>query len=638
LTNTKEDMNIVVVGHVDHGKSTVIGRLLADTKTLPEGKLEAVQEKCRRNSKPFEYAFLLDALKDEQSQGITIDAARCFFKTEKRNYMIIDAPGHIEFLKNMVTGASRAEAALLVIDALEGIRENSKRHGYMLKLLGIRQIAVVVNKMDLVGYNRDIYENIVEEYIKYLNTIGIDTRNVVFVPVSGINGENLTGYSTNMDWYKGLVVLDILDSFTKEQSSTDKPFRMPVQDVYKFTGMDDRRRIIAGTVETGKICVGDEVVFFPSLKNSHIASVESFHAESKESVSAGYAAAFTLKDQIYVRRGEIAVRRGEPEPVISSRILANVFWLGKNPMETGKEYYLKLCTSKTRVKLERVVKTLDAATLESREKDKIERNDIGECVIELNKEIAFDLQTEILQTGRFVIVDDYEISGGGIIIQALEDGRDWIKDKPYMKSFRQDTACDNVVWQPGKIGYEDRCRLLGQKGLVFWLTGLSGAGKTTIAVELEKRLFGMGKAVYRLDGDNLRQGLNSDLRFSEEDRNENIRRMAEVAGLFKDAAFITIVSAISPYERMRKFARERIGTDSFVEVYVSTPLDECMRRDPKGFYKKARNGQIGGYTGVSDPYEIPEAPELTIDTVRCSLEECVEKCLDYIMEYYGVHE
>lgn len=628
IIDNREDMNIVVVGHVDHGKSTIVGRILADTHSLPEGKLANLKEKCRRNSKPFEYAFLLDALKDEQSQGITIDSARCFFKTEKRNYMIIDAPGHIEFLKNMITGASRAEAALLVIDALEGIKENSKRHGYMLSLIGIRQISVLVNKMDLLNYSKDAYENIVKEYSGFLKQIGIE--NAVFIPVSGISGDNLWNVSNNMKWYEGNTVLETLDNFSKEKLPENKPFRMPVQDIYKFTEFRDNRRIVAGTVETGILKVGDEVVFYPSGKKSIVNSIESFNTLTKESISAGYAAGFTLKEQVYVKKGEIAAKVGEIPTKIASRIIANIFWLGKKPMEKNKEYYFKLGTCKVRAKLEKIKRTLDASTLKSIEKNKIETYDVAECELELNKDIAFDLPDKILSTSRFVIVDDYEISGGGIIQGFIQEELLEKKEKYLTEGDSLNKTNKNLVWEKGKVKYEDRCRNLKQPGVVVWFTGLSGSGKSTIAVEVEKELIKRHKAVYRLDGDNVRHGLNSDLNFTEQDRNENIRRVAEIALLFKDAAIITLVAAISPYAKMRRFAREKIGSDNFIEVYVKCDIEECIRRDPKGFYNKASIGQISSYTGISDPYEEPENPEVVVDTMKLSISESVNKVLDVI--------
>jgi len=325
-----EKMNIVIVGHVDHGKSTLVGRLLADTGSLPEGRLEAVKEDCRRNAKPFEYAFLIDALKDEQSQGITIDAARVFFKSARRHYIIIDAPGHIEFLKNMVTGASRAEAALLVIDAQEGIQENSRRHGYLLSMLGIGKIVVVVNKMDLAGYSEQTFHAIQTEYRNFLTQLNVNPAG--FIPVSGIGGDNVAGPSSNMDWYKGPTLLQALDGFDKAPPMIRWPFRMPVQDVYKFTQMGDDRRIIAGTAASGQIQVGEKVVFYPSGKTTRVKSLETFNTPPKTGTACGQPAGFTMEEQIYVQRGEIAARAGEPRPKVASRIRASVFWLGHKPL------------------------------------------------------------------------------------------------------------------------------------------------------------------------------------------------------------------------------------------------------------------------------------------------------------------
>ena len=330
----REDMNIVIVGHVDHGKSTIIGRLLADTGSLPEGKLESVKEMCRRNSKPFEYAFLLDALKDEQAQGITIDSARCFFNTEKRNYIIIDAPGHIEFLKNMVTGAARAEAALLVIDAKEGVKENSKRHGYLLSMLGIKQITVLVNKMDLADYSEDRFNEIEKEYREFLKSINVEPKS--FIPVSGFFGENIKNKSEKLNWYKGLSVLETLDSFEAKDNGSSLDFRMPVQAVYKFTKNGDDRRIIAGTVETETLKIGDEAVFYPSGKRTKVKTIEEFNAPVRSEVTPGYATGFTMEEQIYVKRGELVAIEGQAKPEVSTRIKTKLFWLGRNSLIKGK--------------------------------------------------------------------------------------------------------------------------------------------------------------------------------------------------------------------------------------------------------------------------------------------------------------
>lgn len=621
-----EDMNIVIVGHVDHGKSTIIGRLLADTDSLPIGKLEQVREKCRRNSKPFEYAFLLDALKDEQEQGITIDSARCFFKTEKRKYILIDAPGHIEFLKNMVTGAARAEAALLVIDANEGIKENSKRHGYLLSMLGIKQLCVLVNKMDLVGYDKNKYDAIVKEYSEFLAKINVIPSH--FIPVSGFKGENILNRSENMNWYTKNTLLEALDSFISEKSPNDKPFRMPVQGVYKFTSEGDDRRIVAGTVETGTLNVGDEVCFYPSMKKSKIKTIEVFNAEKTNNVSAGCAAGFTLDEQIYVKRGDLVTIVGQKEPKVTSRIKVNLFWLGKSVLEQNKEYYLKLGTAKVIAKVEKILKVLNASSLDSKTAEKIERNEVAECILTLNKEIALDLSTEIANTGRFVIIDNYNIAGGGIALETLENKEILHRENNIIIGEKK-----NLVWSNGKVEYEDRCKLINQKGLVIWLTGLSGSGKSTIAIELEKKLTQIGKLTYRLDGDNIRLGLCSDLGFSENDRNENIRRITEVAKLFKDSGIITIVSFISPLKSMRELAREKIGNDAFFEVYVKADLETCIKRDPKGMYKKALAGEIKEFTGISAAYERPENPEIVIDTEQLTLEESVLVIIEEIRKY-----
>lgn len=414
-------LHLVIGGHVDHGKSTIIGRLLADTGSLPLGKLEAVRANCERNSKPFEYAFLLDALKDEQSQGITIDAARVFFRTASRPYILIDAPGHIEFLRNLITGAARAEAALLVIDAREGVRENSRRHGTMMSLLGIRQLVVLVNKMDLVGYDGEAFARIEDEYRAFLAKIGVEPLG--FIPVSGREGDNIARPSAAMPWYDGPTVLETLDRFRSEVADADKPFRMPVQDVYKFTAGGDDRRIVAGTVETGRIAVGDEVVFLPSGKRSRVATVEGFNVEPRREARAGEVAGFTLEEQIYVARGEVATVAGQPAPRVATRLKASLFWLGRKPLETGREVVLKLGTARVPARIEAIHRVLDASTLATDERrDRVERHEVAECTLRTVRPIAFDLAAELAGTGRFVIVDDYEIRGGGIVREALEGG------------------------------------------------------------------------------------------------------------------------------------------------------------------------------------------------------------------------
>ena len=378
---SKQQMHVVVVGHVDHGKSTIIGRLLADTNSLPKGKLEAVQEKCRKGGKPFEYAFLIDALKDEQAQSITIDSARVFFQSEQRNYIIIDAPGHIEFIKNMVTGASHAEAAILVIDAEEGVQENSRRHGYLLGMLGIRKIVVVVNKMDLVNYNEEVFNTIVLEYSRYLEGLGI--KPMYYIPVSGREGDGVVKPSPNLTWYNGPSVLDALDLFEKEKPLSDLPLRIPVQDVYKFSNYGDNRRIVAGSIASGKVKTGDELVFYPSGKRTKVKTLESFNTPKITTREIGQSVGFTMVEQIYVNRGQIATRAKDTPPYVSSRMRASIFWLGKQPLAMEKEYVLKLGTAHEKVQVESIHKVIDASDYNSLDgRTEINHHDVAEVTFQ----------------------------------------------------------------------------------------------------------------------------------------------------------------------------------------------------------------------------------------------------------------
>lgn len=532
---TREQMNIVIVGHVDHGKSTVIGRLLADTGSLPEGKLEFVKEYCRKNSRPFEYAFLLDALKDEQAQGITIDTARCFFKTRKRDYIIIDAPGHIEFLKNMVTGASRAEAALLVIDAKEGIRENSKRHGHIVSMLGIRQVVVLVNKMDLVGFDKDVFNSITSEFTEFLNKVNIKPIN--FIPISAFNGDNIASRSANTLWYDGSTVLEQLDGFVNKKENRELPFRMPVQDIYKFTEEGDDRRIVAGTVLSGSISSGDAVVFLPSQKRSVIKSIEGFNTAPKSTVYADEATGMTLTTQIYIKPGELMVKASEKQPIVSSRFKVNIFWVGKAPLIKNKNYKLKIGTMRIAVKLVEILSIIDAAELNiDTFKDQIERHDVAECILETAKPIAFDPISEIELTGRFVIVDNYEISGGGIILEGVPDSDstllDHIKDREFL-------------WEKGSISSEKRSEVYGHKSKFIVITsGSEGNEKVIqdIGKELECKLFQVKYKAYYLGVSSLIHGLASDRATEYEGRDEHIRQIGELARIFTDSGQIFIAS------------------------------------------------------------------------------------------------
>ncbi|KXS48744.1 GTP-binding protein [Halanaerobium congolense] len=572
MNNTKgeQDLNLVIAGHVDHGKSTIIGRMLADTDSLPEGKLEQVKETCRKNSKPFEYAFLLDALKDEQAQGITIDSARVFFQTDMRQYIILDAPGHIEFLKNMVTGAARAEAALLVIDASEGVRENSRRHGYMLSMLGIKQIAVVVNKMDLVDYDQDTYQQIVEEYTDFLAEIGLEAE--TFIPVSGMLGDNVAAQSDKMDWYHGQTVLEQLDSFENEALPHNKPFRMPVQDVYKFTKGGDDRRIVAGTVEAGEMNVGDEVVFYPSGKKSTVKSIEGFKEDKQHKVKVGKATGFTLDEQIYITRGELAARADEAEPRVSARIKANLFWLARQDLVKDKVYYLKVGTAKVKARLQKINRVIDASNLNQDEnKEKIERHDVAEVVFKLDRAMAFDLAGEIEETSRFVIVDEFEIAGGGIISEALEDEQSWVREKVMRRNYK---------WEQSLISREERAEKYNQKSTLILITGEEDVGKKPTAKALEKRLFNDGKVVYFLGIGNLLYGVDADIKNGDNNnQEEHLRRLAEVSHLMLDAGAILIVTAVELTQANLELIKTTVNPQQIETVWLGDRITTDLEFD-----------------------------------------------------------
>lgn len=528
--NNKEHMSLVFVGHVDHGKSTVLGRLLADTKSLPEGKLDFVKAKCKRESKVFEYAFLLDALKDEQNQGITIDSARCFFKTRKREYLIIDAPGHIEFLKNMISGAARAEAAVLIIDAQDGVQENSKRHGYMLSMLGIKQVIVCVNKMDLVNYRSDIFEKIKTEYSAFLKRINIQP--LEFIPISGLKGDNIAKSSDNLAWFGKRTLLEAIDDVPKEELSVKKPFRMPVQDIYKFTNDGDNRRIIAGRIESGTITCGDKVVFLPSNKVSSIKSIERFNALENDSVSVGYSTGFTFNEQIYVGRGEIMCKVGEKLPSISSQLNVSIFWMSKDPLVLDKEYKLKICTREVSVKVKAINNVLNASDLSREKKEKVDRYEVADCVLECSSPIAFDLFSELQNTARFVLVDNYDISGGGIITGFTNDEQKCIRDTVFLRESK---------WYRSLIPRKDRAIKYSQVPKLVLITGKTGIDKQIIAQTVEQKLFEQGKKVYFLGIGNLLRGLDSDI--DKDQRKEHIRRLSEVAHILIDAGLIVLLSA-----------------------------------------------------------------------------------------------
>jgi len=566
-----ENLNVVFTGHVDHGKSTVIGRLLADSDSLPKGKLEQVRESCERSGIDFEYAYLIDALKDERSQNITIDSARVFFKSTKRQYSIIDAPGHIEFVKNMVSGAARAEVAILVIDAQEGVQENSRRHGYLLWMLGIKTIILVINKMDLVNFDQNVFQHVRDTYLQFLE--GINLVPYAVIPASGNTGANIVHKATNMPWYNGKPLLEVLDTLQKDGKAQNEAFRMPVQDVYKFTEFGDKRRIAAGRITNGELHVGDEVVFYPSGKRSTVKSIEGFNRPTQSTVVQGQSCGFTLAEQIYVRRGELAARADQAAPIVSRHFRASLFWLGKSPLSLHKVYFLKIGTSKVRMQVKKVLKVIDASSLEEQgELNQVARHQVAECLFSTHQPIAFDLAENLTETSRFVIVDNFEISGGGIIIESIHDEEATMQDSVYVRDQR---------WIKSLITPSQRAEVYNQRSAMIIITGKKGAGRKRTANQLELSLFQSGKKVYFLGIGSVLYGVDADINEKEgkEVQREHIRRFAEVSHILLEAGLILIVTAVELTRQDIKVIRTVVGEERIQTVWIGEEITTDIQPD-----------------------------------------------------------
>ncbi|MBI3947014.1 MAG: adenylyl-sulfate kinase [Armatimonadetes bacterium] len=616
-----EILRFTTAGSVDDGKSTLIGRLLHDSKAAYEDQIAAVREASERSGQAgMDLALLTDGLKAEREQRITIDVAYRHFSTPTRRFIIADTPGHEQYTRNMATGASTADLAVILIDATQGVVTQSKRHGFIASLLGIRQAAIAVNKMDLVGYSQAAFETIREEYAAFAR--GIAFRHLTFIPVCALHGDNVVRRSPRMPWYGGPSLLEHLET---APLGTDAPpeFRFPVQYVLRPTA---DFRGYCGTIASGEVRVGDEVALLPAGRLTRVRRIlgpcgESDHAFAPQSVT------LCLEDDLDVSRGDM-LAHPTALPWLAHELVATLIWMDTEPLRLRRPYLVKQTTNLARGECLELACRVNPDTLAREAADTLRLNEIGQVWVRMLRPLLCDAYEQNRQTGSFILIDpvSHFTAGAGLITGVCHPQR------PLRLVGNGLTAGGNLTPQSGQVGPAERAALLRQRPMTLWLTGLSGAGKSTLAYALEQRLVAAGQACVVLDGDNVRRGLNRDLGFSPQDRSENIRRIAEVSRLFNEAGLIAITAFISPYREDRRQAREIIGEDRFLEAFVDAPLDECERRDSKGLYARARAGQIPEFTGISAPYEPPETPDLHLDSARGSPEELVGQVWKHLLQ------
>jgi bifunctional enzyme CysN/CysC len=605
----KTELRFLTCGSVDDGKSTLIGRLLYDSKLIFEDQLAALEADSRRHGtqeEDIDLALLVDGLAAEREQGITIDVAYRFFATDKRRFVVADTPGHEQYTRNMATGASNAEVAVILVDARRGVLTQTRRHSYIVSLFGIRDVALAVNKMDLVDYDESVFDDIVAEYREFAAGLGIE--NVTCVPVSALKGDNVTTPSAAMPWYQGPTLLEYLETVDLEADLESRPFRMPVQWVNR---PDLNFRGFSGTVAAGIVRPGTEVRVLPSGQLSRVERIVTFGGDL-DSAGPGEAVTLVLADEIDISRGDVITEARAPCQV-SDQFAVHLLWMQDAPLFPGRQYYLKTGTRTVPCVVTELKHKINVNTLELLPARSLDLNEVGVGNISLSDRVAFDPFADNPVLGSFILIDRQTLNTVGV---GLTDF-----------SLRR---ADNVHWQALTVDKQHRAALKHQKPCVIWFTGLSGSGKSTIANLLESRLHDEHRHTYVLDGDNVRHGLNRDIGFTEADRVENIRRVGEVAKLMVDAGLITIASFISPFASERRMVRDLLEPDEFIEIFVDTPLEICEARDPKGLYKKARAGEIANFTGVEQEYEAPAAPELVLNTVDSSAEEAAEKVLRFL--------
>ena len=615
---TKDLLRFLTCGSVDDGKSTLIGRLLYDSHMIYEDQLEKVTKDSKiygTTGDDFDPALLTDGLKAEREQGITIDVAYRYFSTDKRKFIIADCPGHEQYTRNMATGASTCNLAVILIDARHGVITQTRRHSFICSLLGIKHVIVAINKMDLVGWSEDKYESIKLDFNKAVARL--DFVDIHFIPISALKGDNVVDRSSDMPWYEGPTFLNHLENVNISTDRNLIDMRLPVQYVLR-PNLDFRG--FSGTVASGVVRVGDVISSLPSRQQSRIKAIYGADGEQKEAFSQ-QAVTVTLEDEIDVSRGNMLVPVNNI-PQIGNEFEAMIVWMHEESAKAGKNYLIKHTSSLVPSVLSKIRYKVDVNTMKRDAKDdenvlELDLNEIARCHITLHRPIAFDSYNRNRDTGAFIIVDRLTniTVGAGMIIDRIIS-KSAVDKKP---------VSQNIIKSNSLITAEMRSDVIKQKGLTVWLTGLSGSGKSTIAKELERLLIEQKHPCYVLDGDNIRHGLNRDLGFSMEDRKENIRRISEVAALMNDAGLIVITSFISPYLTDRTDAKEIIGNENMIEVYVDTPIDICEQRDPKGLYKKARSGEITQFTGISDPYEAPEIMDIHIQTEKVTAKEAAEE-------------